>query len=319
MNVETLFPVIGGATAVVGLTLWLRHCLREEVRWDYRQQAHLLILFLPVFIAGLVCWHLLEDGYLDGSHGWLTPSTALLNSVPFWFLIFTAVLNLVGSVGYAARHWYFARQLWGCSRVDTSAARVQLAVDGLARLAKVDPPPVRRLLTRKPLAVVTGFHRPVLYLSSWYFELSEAELASVLAHELAHIARRDNLTAAWATGSLLGCFYWPAGWQAFEQLMQERELAADELAAGLTGKPLRLAKVLIKADEAHRTVEAPVACRFEAQGSIEKRVEQLIYLHQRPLARSVMPFWQTAAVWLTVGFAAVLAADLIPHWLDTLQ
>lgn len=76
-------------------------------------------------------------------------------------------------------------------------------------------------------------------------ELGEEQLEAILAHELAHVSRRDGL------------FHWPslmlrdlqaynplAHWL-FNQIMVERELDADLRAATATGQPRAMAKALV--------------------------------------------------------------------------
>jgi len=60
-------------------------------------------------------------------------------------------------------------------------------------------------------------------------QLSDAELQTILAHELAHIRRKDNLSGALTR--VLGSIFWfhPLLWWMERRLLTERELACDEL------------------------------------------------------------------------------------------
>lgn len=99
----------------------------------------------------------------------------------------------------------------------------------------------------RPLAFTSGLWRPGIILSTWMVEqLDRQELEAVLAHELAHVARRDYLVM-WLAVILRDAFcYLPASWAAYRQLQQEKEIACDDRARSLTKRPLALASALAK-------------------------------------------------------------------------
>jgi len=120
----------------------------------------------------------------------------------------------------------------------------------VARLAMrlgVAPPRLRICALDRPLALACGLRRPVVLLSTWMLvHLDRRELEAVLAHEVAHVARRDFL-AAWLTTMLRDAFcYLPASRVAYRQLQREREFACDSLVVAATGRPLALASALVK-------------------------------------------------------------------------
>jgi bla regulator protein blaR1 len=76
---------------------------------------------------------------------------------------------------------------------------------------------------------VFGILRPVLMLPAGVFSsLSEPQLESIFGHELCHIRRRDNLTAA--IHAVVEILFWfhPLVWWIGRQLIAERERACDE-------------------------------------------------------------------------------------------
>jgi hypothetical protein len=105
------------------------------------------------------------------------------------------------------------------SRSTCSRGRVDIA-----RSTLPEAPAVLRIL--RPLVVL-----PVAGCDN----LSEDELESLLCHECAHVARRDNLVARCV--SILCSLFWfhPLVWIAQRILMIERERACDEIAAGPAG------------------------------------------------------------------------------------
>ena len=75
---------------------------------------------------------------------------------------------------------------------------------------------------------ILGIFRPRVYLSS---ALCEREMDYILAHESAHLKRKDHWWKA--LGYLLLCIYWfnPLCWMAYSLLCKDIELACDEKAA----------------------------------------------------------------------------------------
>ncbi len=76
------------------------------------------------------------------------------------------------------------------------------------------------------------------------FELSDERQDALLAHELAHLARRDTLWLP-LTGLLVAAFFFqPLNWLARRRLRDLSELLCDEWAVARTGSPLSLAGCL---------------------------------------------------------------------------
>lgn len=95
-----------------------------------------------------------------------------------------------------------------------------------------------------------GHWRPIILLPlSYVSRLSTTELESILAHELAHIMRKDYL---WnLVQSLIECvlFYHPTVWILAKIAREERECCCDEVAANLVGNPLHYARALASLEE----------------------------------------------------------------------
>lgn len=144
-----------------------------------------------------------------------------------------------------------------------------------------------------PVPCTWGLVKPVIGVPERALdELDLGELDAVLAHELAHVARRD---AWWHAGvqALLAVapLHWPAR-RAARALARATELSADAWAARLTGSPLDLAGGLTKVAGWTRGARVPVpALAMAAQPSlVRERVEAL--LDRRPLVapRELAPF-----------------------------
>ena len=127
--------------------------------------------------------------------------------------------------------------------------RVASAVGRLARALGVTPP---RALVAPAVggAALVGVRRPVLVLDERLLTLlDDAELEGVVAHELAHLSRHDNLLA-WLAALVrdAACFVPGASW-ALRALHREREFAADQTAVAVTCRPGALASGLLRAVE----------------------------------------------------------------------
>lgn len=166
-------------------------------------------------------------------------------------------------------------------------------LEALERQAGRDPK-VRLIVSPAlPVPCTWGLVKPVIGVPERALdELDAGELDAVLAHELAHVARRDAWWHAGVQGLLaVAPLHWPAR-RAARALARATELSADAWAARLTGSPLDLAGGLTKVAGWTRGARVPVpALAMAAQPSlVRERVEAL--LDRRPLVapRELAPF-----------------------------
>ena len=85
---------------------------------------------------------------------------------------------------------------------------------------------------------IVGLWRPMLLLPQGILErLTPSELEAVIAHELCHIRRRDNLFAA--THMLIEALFWfhPLVWWIGARMLDERERACDEYVVSQGNRP----------------------------------------------------------------------------------
>jgi len=93
---------------------------------------------------------------------------------------------------------------------------------------------------------VVGFLRPVLLLPEGILDrLTPSELETVLAHELCHLRRRDNLFAA--IHMLVEALFWfhPLVWWIGARLVEERERACDEEVLRQGSEPRAYAEAIL--------------------------------------------------------------------------
>lgn len=92
-----------------------------------------------------------------------------------------------------------------------------------------------RECTRLATAATVGWRHPVILISDFWKTWSEGQLRSVLAHEIAHVARGDFSSTVAAQLGLVLHFYHPLVHWLVNRLRLEQELAADGLAASVVG------------------------------------------------------------------------------------
>jgi beta-lactamase regulating signal transducer with metallopeptidase domain len=97
---------------------------------------------------------------------------------------------------------------------------------------------------------VVGWLRPAVMLPvSALTGLSEAQLSSVIAHELAHIKRFDALVNLFQVAVETLLFYHPAVWWLNKRIREERENCCDDMAVAVCGSPLTYAHALARMAE----------------------------------------------------------------------
>ena len=124
---------------------------------------------------------------------------------------------------------------------------IQTLAEQLAGQLGASCPRVLICAYNRPLALTCGLWEPTVLLSTWMIDqLDRRELEAVVAHELAHVARRDYLVI-WLATVLRDAFcYLPTSWAAYRQLQHEKEPVCDDLAVDLTRRPLAMASALAK-------------------------------------------------------------------------
>jgi len=157
---------------------------------------------------------------------------------------------------------------------------------------------------------VFGIRNPVLILPEGIADrLTPVQLEAVIAHEMCHVRRRDNLTAA--IHMVVETIFWfhPVAWWIRTRLVAERERACDEEVVSLTGDPQVYAEAILTVCKLY--FEAPLVCVSGVTGSnLKKRIEAIMSNHvalRLNLAKKVA---------LTVAGVAALAAPIVVGIID---
>lgn len=171
--------------------------------------------------------------------------------------------------------------LWACGAIGVVGwwairwLRVRAAVDGAAPLAIDAPIPVKSSNARIEPGVV-GLFRPVLLLPAGITErLSPAQLRAIVAHELCHVRRRDNLAAA--THGLVEALFWfyPLIWWLGRRLMVERECACDEAVIAAGGDREAYAEGILQVCK-HYLAWPPACAAGVAGADLKRRIELIM-------------------------------------------
>ncbi len=146
---------------------------------------------------------------------------------------------------------------------------------------------------------VFGMLRPVLlWPRDLEAHLTLEQIDTILAHEIAHVRRRDNLGAA--LHMVVQAVFWihPLVWWIGARLVDERERACDEDVVRMGGDRRAYAESILKTCQ--WCVEAPLACVAGVTGSnLKRRVEQIMSAD----ARAALTAWTRSLL----GFAALVS------------
>ena len=152
---------------------------------------------------------------------------------------------------------------------------------------------------------------PTILLPEGFASWSPSKREAVLAHELAHVERRDALFVA--LGAINQCLYWfhPLAWLVPKRLAALAERACDERAVALTGEPIRYARHLLEfaaamVDRRDRVVLGGLS--MADGGDLGTRMEAILDRNRAgsaPLSRQGRLLLITAALLVVLAVAAI--------------
>ena len=147
--------------------------------------------------------------------------------------------------------------------------RIRASIRASSRMAMLAEVPV----LSSPLLIepgIFGIIRPVLVLPRGIEDrLTQAQLHAIIAHEICHVRRRDNLTAA--LHMVVEALFWfhPAVWWIKTRLLEEREQACDEIVLQSGNAAEVYAESILNVCKF--CIESPLACVAGVTGSDLKR------------------------------------------------
>ena len=152
---------------------------------------------------------------------------------------------------------------------------------------------------------VMGWFRPVVLLPITAISgLSEEQLRSIIAHELAHIRRYDAFVNAFQVGVETLLFYHPAIWWLNRSIRDEREHCCDDVAVSLCGNAVEYARALTLMEEWR---SAPALAMAANRGSLSNRIFHVLRLPSAPARTRSLGF----ASGIVCLATAVIAANVL--------
>lgn len=136
-----------------------------------------------------------------------------------------------------------------------------------------------KLLESSMVAVpmVVGYLKPVILLPVGAVTgLSMHQVEAILAHELAHIYRKDYLINIFQTLIEILFFYHPAIWWISSRVREERENCCDDIAVQVKGNSLVYAKALTTLGEMHTGTPTLAMAATGNSGYLLKRIKRLL-------------------------------------------
>ena len=123
---------------------------------------------------------------------------------------------------------------------------------------------------------VLGVFRPFLLLPTGLSEhLTPQQFQAIVAHELCHVTRRDNLSSA--IHMVVEALFWfhPAVWWIQARLLEERERACDEAVLRMGSDPQDYAQGIVTVCKFY--LKSPLVCLSGVTGSdLKRRVETIM-------------------------------------------
>jgi len=231
----------------------------------------------------------------------VTPA-APLRSLPWSALL--AGLWMAGAVALGARwlaaHLYLSRRLR--ARPEVVGGDMHRLLSRLAGEAGLGEQVRLSCSSRLPVPIALGLRRreicvPPRALAS----LSPEQQEGMLAHELAHLVRRDPFWLAFSHFLASVLFVQPLNFVARRRLRELSELRSDEWAVGQTGRPLSLARCLAEV----------AGWSFQPLGSLvapgmADRPSHLAHRIRRLLSDTRSPENRVHPLWLAAGMAILL-------------
>ena len=291
--------LLGGATA---LALWRLRQSSAQVRYVVACLGLLLSLLVPVVDAWrgmaayreaaqwLPLWQALQPAQQAGLAAILTPALpwlvgAWLIGVSLMLLRLTLGVIWVQRLAATGEAWLDERWLLTVKRL---AARMDIAKPLAMRLHDTITSPM-----------TAGWLRPlVLIPAALLVHLPAEQLEALLAHELAHIKRRDYLVNLLQSLVEALLFYHPVIWWLSRRIRAEREQVADDLAVQAIDDRRSLALALQALDQ-HQAAQLVQAANG---GQLLDRIRHL-----------VRPGRQTRGWRIALPLAGIVLASLAIH------
>ncbi|MFD2514134.1 M56 family metallopeptidase [Pontibacter locisalis] len=190
--------------------------------------------------------------------------------VTLWLMgLVLMTLRFLGGLAYMQRlRHYKTTPLSEKWQQRLSLLRQELGMSKAVRL-------VESGMVKVPMAI--GYAKPVILMPLGAVAgLSQAQVEAILAHELAHILRRDYLFNLLQSVIDILFFYHPAMWWISGQVRAERENCCDDMAVSVCGNNLIYARALAELEAMRMPAGPALSVAFSgSRGSLISRIKRL--------------------------------------------
>ena len=297
---STLFAVMAALLAL----LLRNHCARTRYwLWLAASVKFLIPFSLLASLGSHLAWSRPSAGTSAGlyfameevSQPFTHPMASMISPLPP-STVFSSPLHLLPALlttawlcGFVAvlSVWHLRWRRVSAAVRDAAPVREGREVEALRRLERVAGLRMRieMLVSRASLEPgIFGIAQPVLLWPEGVSErLEDAHLEAILAHEVWHVRRRDNLSAA--IHMVVEAIFWfhPLVWWLGAQLVAERERACDEEVVELGSERQVYAESILKVCEF--CVESPLACVSGVTGADLKK--RMVHIMNERIARQL--------------------------------
>ncbi|MEM6842017.1 MAG: M56 family metallopeptidase [Bacteroidota bacterium] len=199
---------------------------------------------------------------------WLAPHLSGILIIWFSGVLFFSIRG-VGSLFYLHR----------LTQLDTQSIspRWQDKITQLTNILGIRRSLSVRISSRIRAPFVVGFLKPVILLPlSAFSQLSPEQLETILAHELAHIRRWDDIVN-WIQAIVeTVLFYHPALWWISQLIRDEREKCCDDLVVATCGNAVVYAQALTQLDTLPGSTSSFALAASRSGNGLLARVERLL-------------------------------------------
>lgn len=274
------------ALLAAAAALTLRAMARASAAARHTVAMLFLILMVLAPVAQIVMyWQ--ADAPLNGAllPALFAPQLAAIGIDTSVLTTIVASMWLAGALLQLSRYAAGLRSIGAMTGEDAPPAW-RARVDQLALALNIAGAVAVRVTTNTIVPCVTHTLRPIIWLpASFITGTPPQQLEALLAHELAHIARKDWLWDGVQRVIEALLFFHPAMWWLSRRIRQEREHACDDLAVSVCGDAVALAEALAALEHARR----PRLGLAANGGSLLQRITRLL------AAPSSNPHWRVPA------------------------
>ena len=157
-------------------------------------------------------------------------------------------------------------------------------------------------------------HATILLPARASHDLNTTQLTAVLAHELAHVRRRDYAANLVQVAADVILWFHPAARWLSRRVRIEREYCCDDVAVGVAGDPQDYARALATLEDARHDCSLVVAAVAATSGTLLDRIQRIVG-EPRPiltLVRAISAFVLAFAIGSVVATLAQVVPPALP-------